>query len=84
MRALLPLAILALTQAARASTPSSGVVGSGFDPSQLAKTDIDRDAVFASLRLLAEERYRRNPSEWKQGGSADSDATTTAAIGCWR
>ncbi|HUW37355.1 MAG TPA: hypothetical protein VMV91_08470 [Rhodocyclaceae bacterium] len=80
MRALLPLAIVALTLAACASTQTSGVVGSGFDPSQLAQTDIDRvaeadrDEVFTSLRLLAEKLYRRNPREWKKGGSADIDA----------
>lgn len=43
-------------------------------PAQLAKTDIDRVAeahrheVFASLKLLAEKLYRRNPREWRKAG----------------
>jgi hypothetical protein len=45
-----------------------------FAPGQVAKTDIDRVAeahrreAFASLKLLAEKLYRRNPREWKKGG----------------
>jgi hypothetical protein len=45
-----------------------------FEPKQLGKSDIDRVAdihrreVFASLRVLAEKLYRRNPKEWKKGG----------------
>ena len=67
MRAILLAAILFL----------GGCAASGrFDPSQLAKTDIDRVAeahrqeAFASLRLLAEKLYRRNPREWRRGGQA--------------
>ena len=67
MRAFLLAAILFL----------GGCAASGrFDASQLAKTDIDRVAeahrqeAFASLRLLAEKLYRRNPREWKKGGHA--------------
>lgn len=43
-------------------------------PSSLLKTDIDRvaeghrQACYASLRLLAEKLYRRNPQEWRKGG----------------
>ena len=43
--------------------------GPGFSTAQLVKTDIDRVAeahqreVFASLRVLAEKLYRRNPRE---------------------
>ncbi len=46
----------------------------GFDPGQIAKSDIDRvaeahqRAVFASLRRLAEKLYRRNPREWRKAG----------------
>jgi len=45
-----------------------------FDPKQIGKSDIDRVAdvhrreVFASLRVLAEKLYRRNPREWRKGG----------------
>lgn len=48
----------------------------GFTPAQFAKTDIDRIAethqreLLASLRLLAEKLYKRNPMEWKKGGWA--------------
>ena len=50
-------------------------------PGQLVKTDIDRVAeahrreAFASLRLLAEKLYRRNPREWRKSGQASMDAT---------
>jgi hypothetical protein len=49
---------------------------SGFDPSQLAKTDIDRVAeahqceIFVNLKLLTEKLYRRNPRELKKNGHA--------------
>jgi hypothetical protein len=54
----------------------------GFDPAQLAKTDIDRVAdvhrreVFASLRVLGEKLYRRNPKEWRK-----SAVSVEAALG---
>lgn len=65
-----------------------GCVGNGatrepavtFDPVQLAKTDIDRIAdahrreVFASLRLMAEKLYRRNPREFRRAGHASVEA----------
>ena len=60
------------------TTPRKPV--SGFDPNQIAKSDIDRVAeahqreVFASLKLLAEKLYRRNPREWKKGGQASLEA----------
>ena len=46
-----------------------------FDPKQIGKSDVDRVAdihrreVFASLRVLAEKLYRRNPREWKKRGT---------------
>jgi hypothetical protein len=52
----------------------------GFDPGQLAKTDVDRVAeahqreVFASLRALTEKLYRRNPREWKKSGQQSLEA----------
>ena len=53
---------------------------SSFDPKQIGKSDIDRVAdvhrreVFASVRVLAEKLYRRNPREWKKGGHASVEA----------
>lgn len=52
----------------------------GFDPSQLAKTDVDRVAeahqreIFHDLRLLTEKLYRRNPRELKKSGQATVSA----------
>ncbi|MBE7460360.1 MAG: hypothetical protein HS112_07530 [Zoogloeaceae bacterium] len=46
----------------------------------MAKSDVDRVAeahqreVFASLKLLAEKLYRRNPREWKKGGQPSLEA----------
>ena len=83
MRALMSLAVLIWALAACAPAPSKGGFGSDFAPGQLAKTDIDRVAdatqreVFASLRLLAEKLYRRNPREWRKSGAADLDAALT-------
>jgi hypothetical protein len=64
-----------------ASTAGPGPKGTtGFDPAQLAKSDIDRVAdahrreVFVSLRLMAEKLYRRNPREWKKAGHASMEA----------
>jgi hypothetical protein len=53
-----------------------GNSASSFDPKQIGKSDIDRvadahrRAIFASVRVLAEKLYRRNPREWKKGGHA--------------
>lgn len=77
---LIPLIFLPLLAAcvAAGTTPRKPV--SGFDPNQIAKSDIDRVAeahqreVFASLKLLAEKLYRRNPREWKKGGQASLEA----------
>jgi hypothetical protein len=72
----------------------SGCAASGaFEPAQLAKTDIDRVAdahrreISASLRLLGEKLYRRNPREWKRGGQASAEAALArvfAAQPPWR
>lgn len=70
MRALLLVAVLFV-----AACASNGTVS----PSQLAKTDIDRvldahhRAVFASLKVLADKLYRRNPREWRKAGLANED-----------
>jgi len=58
------------------STPR-GSKNSQFDPSQLGKSDVDRMVdvhraqLDASLRLLAEKLYKRNPREWKKAGQPD-------------
>ena len=54
--------------------------GGGFEPSQLAKSDIDRVAeahqreIFNNLKLLAEKLYRRNPRELKKSGQPNVEA----------
>ena len=89
---LAPFSRLALRCAMRAYcwSPSSACrlapAMAHFAPGQLAKTDIDRVVeahrrdVFASLKLLAEKLYRRNPREWKKGGHASQDGGARAAV----
>lgn len=82
MRAFLTVAtVTMLLTACVSNSAGPGPKGStGFDPAQLAKTDIDRVAdahrreVFASLRLLADKLYRRNPKEWRKSGAASLEA----------
>lgn len=77
---LIPLIFMPLLAAcvATGTTPRKPV--SGFDPNQIAKSDIDRvaeahqRAIFASLKLLAEKLYRRNPREWRKGGQPSLEA----------
>lgn len=51
-----------------------------FDPKYLAKTEIDRviDAsraeVVASLMIVADKLYRRNPREWRKAGLSSREA----------
>lgn len=72
MRAIVLLAALLLLSACA----SNGDVASG----QRAMTDIDRVAethrreAFASLKMLAEKLYRRNPREWRKSGHASMEA----------
>ena len=63
--------------------PADNSVGNSiatFDPKQIGKSDIDRVVdrhrreIFASVRLLAEKLYRRNPREWRKGGHATIEA----------
>lgn len=81
MRAfLLPAAFSMILTACVGTSGSGPQKTAGFDPAQLAKSDIDRVAdthrreAFASLRLLAEKLYRRNPREWRKGGNAGLEA----------
>lgn len=63
-----------------AQTGETGRAVSNFDPKQIAKSDIDRvadthrQAVFDSIRVIAEKLYRRNPREWKKGNHASVEA----------
>lgn len=72
MRALLLAGLLCL--------PAACAGDGRFAPAQLVKTDVDRVAeahrreAFASLKLLAEKLYRRNPREWKKSGQAGPEA----------
>jgi len=65
------------------SNPGDNSIGNSvatFDPKQIGKTDVDRVAdlhrreIFASVRVLAEKLYRRNPREWKKGGHGSIEA----------
>lgn len=53
---------------------------SGFSFKQLAKTDVDRVAEahlqenLATLRLITEKLYRRNPREWRKVGQPSLEA----------
>jgi hypothetical protein len=64
----------------RSVSESVGHSVATFDPKQIGKSDVDRVAdlhrreVFASVRVLAEKLYRRNPREWKKGGHASIEA----------
>lgn len=77
---LIPLIFLPLLAGCVTTGTTPRKPAAGFDPNQLAKSDIDRVAeshqreVFASLRLLTEKLYRRNPREWRKGGQASLEA----------
>ena len=76
---LLPFLVALLTACAGQGTVPAKQAN-GFDPSQFAKTDVDRVAethqreIFHDLRLLTEKLYRRNPRELKKGGQATVSA----------
>jgi len=80
MRRALALVMLLLAGCAHDRGGSVGESVASFDPKQIGKSDIDRVAdrhrreVFASVRVLAEKLYRRNPREWKKGGHASLEA----------
>lgn len=89
MRFFLTMAALAMALAACSTNSASSAGGprgpqgtTGFDPAQLAKSDIDRVTdlhrreLYASLRLLADKLYKRNPREWRKTGSANPSAAT--------
>ncbi|MBX9849602.1 MAG: hypothetical protein K2X64_09935 [Rhodocyclaceae bacterium] len=83
--------LIVCTLLAGCSTPR-GSKTSQLAPSQLAKADVDRvsDAhraqLDASLRVLADKLYRRNPREWKVAGHATHEAAVARifAVGNYR
>ena len=86
LKRLLPLICLFLLPAcvSHGTVPGKSANGA-FDPSQLAKTDIDRVVeahqreIFVNLKLLTEKLYRRNPREWRKSGQS-SVKTAVARI----
>jgi hypothetical protein len=76
---LLTLCALLLAACAQQNTTPPRT-GGGFEPTQLAKSDIDRVAeahqreIFTNLRALAEKLYRRNPRELKKSGLPNVEA----------
>ena len=80
MRRILLLVCVTLLAACAGGNTTPPRSGGGFQPSQLAKSDIDRVAeahqreIFIDLRVLAEKLYRRNPRELKKSGMASVEA----------
>lgn len=75
-----PLLLLALCAVLAGCSTPRGSKASQFDPSQLAKADIDRIVdthraqLDGSLRVLAEKLYKRNPREWRNAGHPSMEA----------
>ncbi|MDP4075396.1 hypothetical protein [Acidovorax sp. A1169] len=82
----LPLACVALTAlallagcAAPALTPRGEVKGASATTGELAQSDVNRMATLAmrdnlaSLTLLMDKLYRRNPAEWRKAGAASRE-----------
>jgi len=84
------LCACAATQTFPPAAPSTGKrpppMERDFRPSDLAKGDIDLVAeahaqeCLASVRLLMEKLYRRNPREWRKGNYASIDAAVARAF----
>lgn len=83
--------LLSFTLCLVACTTPRGGGEARLDPSQLAKSDIDRVAdvhrrqLDASLKLLAEKLYKRNPREWRKSGqpSMETAVGRLVATGDW-
>ncbi len=75
------MALLPACVSHRTVPPKPGT--DGFSSSQFAKTDLDRvteahqQALFASLRALAEKLYRRNPREFKKSGQTSVETAVS-------
>lgn len=87
---LLAALALGLVPSACSTDPAPGKSSSrqtGLQPSQLAKSDIDRFAeahlqdAMASLKVLAEKFYKRNPKEFKKGGWAKAEDAVERLFG---
>jgi hypothetical protein len=78
---LLCAALLPACTSHRTAPPKPGT--EGFSTSHFAKTDLDRvtethqQELFASLRVLAERLYRRNPRELKKSGQPGVEAAVS-------
>ncbi len=64
---------------APAPTPRGEVKGASATPGEMAQSDLNRMATLAmrdnlaSLYLLADKLYRRNPAEWRKTGAASRE-----------
>ena len=90
MRSPVLAAVLLLALAGCSTRPPPGKPaqrGQGMEPSQLMKSDLDRVAeahqqdAMASLRLLAEKFYRRNPRELRKSGYARAEDAVERLFG---
>ncbi len=75
------LVLLALTLSACSSAPAKKPVhGDDFDSSELGQSAANRAANLAmrdnlaSLQLLLDKLYKRNPAEWRKSGAGNRDA----------
>jgi hypothetical protein len=70
----LMIGLLALLSGCTSMPEGSKLKGTNFQPSSLAKTDVDlitetiQGFVFSSLKELATKLYKRNPREWRKTG----------------
>jgi len=68
------IGLLILLSGCASMPEGSKLKGSDFQPSSLAKTDVDlitetiQGFVFSSLKELATKLYKRNPREWRKTG----------------
>lgn len=68
------IGLLVLLSGCASMPEGSKLKGSDFQPSSLAKTDVDlitetiQGFVFSSLKELATKLYKRNPREWRKTG----------------
>lgn len=86
LASLLPLAFVAVSAlgllagcSAPAPTPRGEVKGAPATTGELAQSDVNRMATLAmrdnlaSLTLLMDKLYRRNPAEWRKAGAASRE-----------
>jgi hypothetical protein len=84
LSALLSALLLSACASVSKDVDATGQAARRFDPKDFAKSNIDRiadahrTAAFASLRLLAEKLYKRNPREWRKSGYDNAEAGAEA------